>query len=51
MEITGTNDPARKSWALLAFYRYFAGELADIYMQRADAVKDAFFKLVTGIHV
>ena len=49
--ITGTTDPARKSWALLAFYKYFAGELADIYMKRADALKDAFFKLVTGIHV
>jgi choline dehydrogenase-like flavoprotein len=51
MRITGTNDPARQSWALLAFYKYFASELSDIYMQRADAVKDALFKLVTSIHV
>lgn len=49
--ITGTTDPARQSWALLAFYKYFAGELIDIYMKRADAVKDALFKLVTSIHV
>ena len=51
MEITGTSDAARKSWALAAFYKYFAGELADVYLERADAVRDAFFKLVTGIHV
>lgn len=51
MRVTGTTDPARQSWALLAFYKYFASELADIYMQRADAVKDALFKLVTSIHV
>jgi choline dehydrogenase-like flavoprotein len=51
MWITGTNDPARQSWALLAFYKYFGGELADIYLQRADAVKDALFKLLTSIHV
>ena len=51
MEITGTTDAARKSWALIAFYKYFAGELADIYLKRADALKDVLFKLVTGIHV
>jgi choline dehydrogenase-like flavoprotein len=51
MRITGTNDPARQSWALLAFYQYFAGELTDIYMTRAEAVKDALIKLVTSIHV
>ena len=49
--ITGTNDPARQSWALLAFYKYFGGELADIYMKRAEAWKDALIKLVTSIHV
>ncbi len=51
MDVIGTDDPARKSWALLAFYKYFAGQLTDIYMQRADALKDALFKLVTEIHV
>jgi choline dehydrogenase-like flavoprotein len=51
MDITGTDDPARKSWALLAFYKYFAAQLADIYMKRADALRDALFKLVTEIHV
>jgi hypothetical protein len=49
--ITGTRDPARRSWALLAFYKYFAVELVDIYMKRADAIKDALIKLVTSIHV
>lgn len=51
MRITGTRDAARQSWALIAFYKYFAGELADIYMKRAEAVKDALFKLMTSIHV
>jgi hypothetical protein len=51
MTITGTSDPARQSWALLAFYKYFAGELADVYMKRADALKDALIQLVTRIHV
>ena len=51
MTITGTDDPARQSWALVAFYKYFARELASIYMKRADMLADAFLKLVTGIHV
>ncbi len=51
MEITGTTDAARKSWALAAFYKYFAGEVAEVYLERADAVRDALLKLVTGIHV
>lgn len=51
MDITGTDDPARKSWALVAFYKYFARELAEVYMKRADTLKDALVKLVTQIHV
>ena len=51
MEISGTTDAARKCWALGAFYKYFAGELADVYLGRGDALRDAFLKLVTGIHV
>ncbi len=51
MEISGTSDASRKSWALAAFYKYFAGEVADVYLGRADALRDALVKLVTGIHV
>jgi hypothetical protein len=51
MQVTGTTDPARQSWALLAFYKYFANEITEVYMARADAMKDALFKLVTSIHV
>ena len=51
IKIEGTVDTARKSWALAAFYRYFVGELATVYMKRADALKDVFMKALTGIHV
>ena len=50
-DITGTDDAARKSWALAAFYKYFVGELATVYMKDADEIKDLLWKLVTGIHV
>jgi len=51
MDITGTEDAARKSWALAAFYKYFAGELGAVYMMDAEKLKDLLVKLVTGIHV
>ena len=51
MDITGTDDDARKSWALAAFYKYFVGELAEVYMMDAEKLKDLLWKLVTGIHV
>jgi hypothetical protein len=44
-------DPARKSWALAAFYRYFIGELVTVYVRRTDALKDFLVKVITGIHV
>ena len=37
--------------ALGAFYKYFAGEVSDVYLERAASLKDALLKLVTGIHV
>ena len=40
IEIEGTVDTARKSWALAAFYQYFVGELATVYMKRAEALRD-----------
>ena len=51
MNITGTEDSARKSWALAAFYKYFVGELAEVYMMDAKKLQDLLWKLVTGIHV
>ena len=51
MKITGTADPARQSWALMAFYKYFARELTDVYVTRADAIRKTLFELVTSIHV
>jgi choline dehydrogenase-like flavoprotein len=50
-KITGTSDLARQSWALLAFYKYFAGELADIYTKRLETFQNTLIKLVTSIHV
>jgi hypothetical protein len=51
MNVTGTHDLARKSWALLAFFQYFAWELSEIYLERFDDWKQAFIKLLTAIHV
>jgi choline dehydrogenase-like flavoprotein len=51
MDVTGTDDAARRSWALGAFYKYFVGELAEVYMMDAKKLQDLLWKLVTGIHV
>ncbi len=51
MDVTNTNDQARRSWALAAFYKYFVGELAEVYMKRPEAVREFFTKLLTDIHV
>ena len=51
MKITGTSDPARQSWALVAFYRFFLGELAGVYVKRADLLRDLLVKALTEIHV
>jgi choline dehydrogenase-like flavoprotein len=48
---TGHGDSARKSWALVAFYRFFLGELARVYAQRADAMKQLLVNAMTTIHV
>jgi choline dehydrogenase-like flavoprotein len=50
-EPTGTSDPARKSWALVAFYKYFAGELAAVYMERADEFRDMLSQFFTNVYV
>jgi choline dehydrogenase-like flavoprotein len=51
IEITGTEDTARKSWALAAFYKYFVTELSQVYVSRAEAIKQMIVKVLTEIHV
>jgi hypothetical protein len=51
LDVGGTSDPAKKSWALTAFYKYFIGELAEVYVPRGDALRDALATLLTTIHV
>jgi cholesterol oxidase len=51
MDITNTKDDARRCWALAAFYKYFVGELATVYVTRAEAIQEFFKKLLTEIHV
>ena len=51
MTVTGTTDPIRRSWALAAYYKHFAGELAAVYGKRAQQFTDMLLKLVAGIHV
>jgi choline dehydrogenase-like flavoprotein len=60
ISVTGTDaqgnasakgDPARKSWALVAFYKFFLGELTHVYAQRVEAMKQLLVNAVTTIHV
>jgi len=50
-KITGTPDPTRQIWALLAFYRYFARELSCVYAGRAGELMKVFSSAMTGINV
>lgn len=43
-------DPSRRSWAYLAFIRYYAGELANIYLKRPGMIKDMFKNLLDPTH-
>ena len=49
--ISGTDDTARRSWALGAFYKFFVTELADVYASRAEAIRKMLVHLLTDIHV
>lgn len=51
MNVTGTSDPIRCSWALAAYYKHFARELAAVYGKRAQQFTEMLLNLVTGIHV
>jgi hypothetical protein len=43
-------DPSRKSWAYFAFVRYFASEVANIYLQHPDLLKDLLKNVVRASH-
>ena len=49
--ISGTDDSARRSWALGAFYKFFVTELAHVYATRAEAIRKMLAHLLTDIHV
>ena len=51
INIIGTKDTARKTWALVAFDKYFATALAEVYMKRRETYKDLVGKLFTTVHV
>lgn len=48
--VFGTTDPARQSWALAAFGRFFFGHLVDIYVPELDQVVDVAKRLVERSH-
>lgn len=47
---TGTTDPARQSWALAAFFRFFSGQLSRIYLPELDHVKKVLVNIVNHTH-
>lgn len=51
LDVTGTSDTARKSWALAAFYKYFASELAQVYSSPVNRMVRLFAQAAMGIHV
>jgi hypothetical protein len=51
MRITGTQDPTRKSLALLAFYKYFAREIGNIYAERAKTLVTLFTDAMRSLNV
>ena len=51
MEVTGTTDPARQSWAMAAFGKFFLAQLADIYIPEPERVLDVIKNIVTKTHV
>jgi hypothetical protein len=43
-------DPSRKSWAYFAFVKYFADEVAGVYIQRPNLAKDFLRKIINVSH-
>lgn len=50
VEITNTDDPARQSWALAAFGRFFFGKLAKIYLPQREKIERLARGLLTRTH-
>ncbi len=48
---TGTSDPARQSWAIAAFARFFSGHLTEIYVPETDRILKVLKNMVTRTHV
>lgn len=48
---THTDDPARQSWALAAFGKFFFGHLVDIYVPELDRVVDVVKSITERTHV
>jgi cholesterol oxidase len=49
-EATNTLDPARRSWALAAFGRFFFGNLVEVYVPELDRVVDLMKRIVERTH-
>ncbi len=51
INITPTDtDPSRKGWAYFAFIRYFAAEVARVYVRHPDLAKDFLRNVVSAAH-
>ncbi len=50
MEATGTSDPARQSWALAAFGRFFSEHLAKLYVPEMDRFQNVLKNVLSRTH-
>jgi hypothetical protein len=50
IEVTGTDDPARRSWALGAFAKFFFGRLVDVYVPEIDEVVNVVNNIMKHTH-
>jgi hypothetical protein len=51
LKATNTDDPARQSWALAAFAKFFFGHLVDVYVPELDQVIDVVKGITERTHV
>ncbi|MEE8079222.1 MAG: hypothetical protein V3T18_09515, partial [Pseudomonadales bacterium] len=49
-KVSGTEDPARQSWALAAFTKLFFGHLTDIYAPELDRVGQLIKNILVRTH-
>jgi hypothetical protein len=50
-EATNSVDPARRSWALAAFGRFFFGNLVEVYVPELDRVVNVLQRIAERTHV